>query len=525
MSTSGVSLSEGFLFTDLYQLTMAQLYFMNGMHETEVQFEYSFRNYPDYGAHQAGYCVFAGLDTFISWMAHAKINDEVIRALSQHTGRGGKRLFRDGFLQWLRSSADFARLNVRAVREGRVIHPHVPVITVSGPLAMAQIIESPLLNAVNYQTLIATKASRIRQAVSEQTVLEFGMRRGPGKGVNAATRAALIGGIDFSSNSGASYELGFSPKGTHAHSMIQAFMAKGAQEIDAFRAYADLYPDDCLLLVDTIDTLRSGVPNAVTVFNELCRKGHTPVGVRLDSGDLAYLSIEVAKKLDEAGFEDAVIVLSNQLDEMVIWQVLSQIRNESSRNGIDSEKLIKRLVYGIGTRLITSRGDSALDGVYKMAALRTDKGWQPALKLSDSKAKILTPGGKSLWRIYDTRHKAVADVIARADEAIGPEEDLFLQHPFKPDVHRVINARDVELAEPLTEEVYANGRRCSHDTIEQMRTRRVRDLDALDPGVRRFIMPHRYHVSLTRKLWHTKQEMISQARTMGKDNFSGSGVD
>ncbi len=511
------SLSEGFLFTDLYQLTMAQLYFMHGMHETEVQFEYSFRNYPDYGAHQAGYCVFAGLETFISWMEHADIGDEVIHALSQHTGRGGKRLFRQDFLQWLHTEADFSRLNIRAVREGRVIHPHVPVITVSGPLAMAQVIESPLLNSVNYQTLIATKASRIRQAVSGQTALEFGMRRGPGKGANAAARAALIGGIDFSSNSGISYELGFNPKGTHAHSMIQAFMAKGAEEIDAFRAYAELYPDDCLLLVDTIDTLHSGIPNAITVFNELRSKGHTPVGVRLDSGDLAYLSIEVAKKLDEAGFEDTIIVLSNQLDEMVIWQILSQIRNEGSRNGIDPEKLIKRVVYGIGTRLITSRGDSALDGVYKMAALRTDEGWRPALKLSDSKAKILTPGGKSLWRIYDTRQRAVADVIARADEVIGTQEDLFLQHPFKPDVHRVLCAGDIERAEPLTEEVYANARRCNEDTIEQMRARRIRDLEALDPGVRRFIMPHRYHVSLTRKLWHTKQEMISHARTMSKD--------
>lgn len=512
MNTFASALGEGFLFTDLYQLTMAQLYFRQGMHDTEAQFEYSFRHYPDYGAHQAGYCICAGLGTFLSWMRQARVSDEVVSHLAAHTSRSGGRLFDDDFLTWLRHEASFDELHIHAIEEGRVIHPHVPVIRIRGPLAMAQIVESPLLNTVNYQTLIATKASRISQVVPEQTTLEFGMRRGPGKGANAAARAALIGGIDFSSNTGISYEMGFQPKGTQAHSMIQAFIARGDTEIDAFRAYAQLYPDDCLLLVDTIDTLHSGIPNAITVFEELHKKGHRPVGIRLDSGDLAYLSIRAAKMLDDAGFPDTVIVLSNQLDEMVIWQILSQIRNEAARHGVDPEQLIKRLVYGIGTRLITSRGDSSLDGVYKLAAIRQNGTWRPAFKLSDSKIKTITPGGKSLWRIYDTRHKAVADVIARDDETITPDRDLFLQHPFDPEVHRTLKRVDIHTVERLAEHMRPDAAGITDkDAIAQMRQRRAKDLQALDPGVQRFIMPHRYHVSLTARLWKIKQDHISRA--------------
>ena len=234
---------------------------------------------------------------------------------------------------------------------------------------MAQVLETSLLNHLNYQILIATKASRIKDIGRGQVMMEFGVRRAQDRGANAGVRAALIGGADFSSNVGMSAVLGYPPKGTHAHSMVQLFLALGMSELDAFRAYAEVYPDDCLLLVDTINTLESGIPNAIKVFEELHRKGHEPVGIRLDSGDLAYLSIQAAKMLDEAGFELTKIVISNNLDELIIWQILTQILEEAPRYNVDPNQLVKRLIYGVGTRLITSWGEPALGGVYKLVAV------------------------------------------------------------------------------------------------------------------------------------------------------------
>src|SRR5437868_164899 len=248
-------------------------------------------------------------------MQGARLRDEDIAYLRAQRGRNGAPVFSEDFLGWLRENGNFDAITMRAVPEGRVVHPSVPLTVVEGPLAMAQILETSLLNHLNYQTLIATKASLIRDIGNGRMLLEFGLRRGQDKGANAGARAALIGGADFSSNVGASHVLGYSPKGTHAHSLVQTFVTLGMGELGAFRAYADVYPDDCLLLVDTVNTLESGVPNAITVFEELRRKGHEPVGIRLDSGDLAYLSIQAAKMLDAAGFPETSITLSNDLDE------------------------------------------------------------------------------------------------------------------------------------------------------------------------------------------------------------------
>ena len=363
MKASDRSAAEGILFTDQYQLTMAQLYYRVGLHEKPAQFDHFFRKYPDYGLHKAGYCVSAGLEWLLDWMQGVHFRQEDINFLRAQLGRTGERKFGDDFLGWLQDNGTFDGITMRAVPEGRVVHPQVPLTVVQGPLAMAQILETPLLNHLNFQTLIATKAARIREAGRGQLLLEFGMRRAQEKSANAGARAALIGGADFSSNAGISHVLGYPPKGTHAHSMVQVFMALGEGELEAFRAYADVYPDDCTLLVDTIDTLESGVPNAIKVFEELRRKGHEPVGIRLDSGDLAYLSIQSAGMLDAAGFPDAKITLSNQLDELVIWQIITQIQEEAPRYGVDPDHLINRLVYGVGTRLITSAGQPALDGV------------------------------------------------------------------------------------------------------------------------------------------------------------------
>ncbi|MBT8461711.1 MAG: nicotinate phosphoribosyltransferase, partial [Gemmatimonadetes bacterium] len=365
---------------------------------------------------------------------------------------------------------------------------------------------------LNYQTLIATKAARISWAGRGQTLLEFGLRRAPERGGNAGTRAALIGGADFSSNVGISHVLGYSPKGTHAHSLVQVFMALGEGELGAFRAYAELYPDDCLLLVDTLDTLQSGVPNAIKVFEELRAKGHRPRGIRLDSGDLAYLAIRSAALLDAAGFPDTVIVLSSALDELAIWQILTQIEEESSRYGVEPDKLIKRLVYGVGTSLITS-GSPGFDGVYKATGLHDGERWQPMLKLSETPAKTPNPGEKTLWRVYDSRSTATVDVLALPDEDVATLENLLLRHPVREELTRTLTREDVSAAERLHVEVLRQGRRTrGQETIDEMRARRRADLDRLDSGVKRLINPHIYHVSLTDGLWSLKQRLIGQAQ-------------
>ncbi|MGQ9489706.1 MAG: nicotinate phosphoribosyltransferase [Anaerolineae bacterium] len=508
--------AEGILFTDQYQLTMAQLYFRAGLHERRAQFEHFFRRYPNYGSHQAGYCINAGLEWFLHWMQQAHVTDQDIEYLRSQRGLAGQRTFGDDFLAWLRRTGGFEGITLHAIPEGRVVHPDVPLTVVQGPLALAQILETPLLNLLNYQILIATKAARIREVARGGTVLEFGLRRGPERGANAGSRAALIGGADFSSNVGLSHVLGLMPKGTHAHSMVQVFMAMGAGELAAFRAYAEVYPDNCLLLVDTVDTLGSGVPNAIRVFEELRRRGHRPVGIRLDSGDLAYLSIQAAKMLDQAGFPDTVIVLSNELDELNIWQIVSQIAEEAPRYGVDPDRLIRRLVYGVGTRLITSAGHGALDGVYKLVAVEVAGEMQPAIKISESVVKTLNPGDKRVWRLYDSRGKATADLLALAEEDPGGQAEITLHHPSDHTKYRTLAREEISEIEPLLVEVLRDGRLVADlPDLEEIRARRRADVERLDPGVRRLVTPHIYHVSLSQRLWDLKQALIRQARGKG----------
>jgi len=505
--------AEGILFTDEYQLTMAQLYYRMGLHERMAQFDHFFRSYPDYDTHQAGYCINAGLEWLLDWMSEARVRDEDIAYLRSQRGQTGRPLFDDDFLKWFRQHGAFDSIMMHAIPEGRVVHPNVPITVVQGPLAMAQILETPLLNHLNYQVLIATKAARIRQAGRGQLLLEFGVRRAHERGANAGARAALIGGADFTSNTGVSHVLGYPPKGTHAHSMVQVFMALGEGELNAFRAYAESYPDDCLLLVDTINTLESGVPNAIKVFEELRRRGHRPVGIRLDSGDLAYLSIQAAKLLDAAGFDQTRIVLSNQLDELVILQILTQIQEEAPRYGVDADHLIARLVYGVGTGLITSKGDSSLDGVYKLVAVQEKGAWIPAIKISESLAKTPNPGHKRVWRVYDRRDKATADLLSLDDEEPRELNPLVLHHPTDYAKVRTLEQSYILRIEPLLVEVLKEGK-LVYDlpTIEAMREQRKADLEYLDSGVQRIVNPHIYHVSLTERLWNLKQEMIEALR-------------
>jgi nicotinate phosphoribosyltransferase len=504
------SIAEGILYTDQYQLSMAQLYYRMGLAERPARFEHFFRRYPDYGQHSAGYCINAGMAWLIDWVQEARFDEPSLERLAAHRTDSGHRVFGDDFLGWLVDVGDLASLRIEAIPEGRVVHPNVPLTVVEGPLALAQIIETSLLNHLNFQTLIATKASRVVEAARGGPVLEFGMRRAPERGSSAASRAALVGGAAYSSAVGVSHEVGFPPKGTHAHSMVQVYMALGEGELAAFRAYAEVYPDDCILLVDTIDTLESGVPNAITVFEELRAHGHKPVGIRLDSGDLAYLALESARMLDAAGFPDVQIVISSGLDEITIWQILNQITQEASRHGVDADAVIGRLIYGVGTKMATSEGDPSLDGVYKLVAIEQDGDWKPAIKLSDTPAKVINPGRKTVHRVYDQRGSATADVLAQAGEDLKGALDLY--HPTEPATSRHLPAERISGIEALLEPVDLGARVDEREAVEKARERRRADLDRLDTGVRRLVNPHVYHVSLSRESFQLKQRVIEEMR-------------
>jgi nicotinate phosphoribosyltransferase len=506
------SMTEGLLFTDQYQLTMAQLYFREGLHERPAQFEHYFRVNPDYGGHQAGYCVNAGLAWLLDWMESSRASEAEIEVLRQHRSPNGERVFGDDFLSWLGQNGSFDGISMRAIPEGRVVHPNVPLVIVRGPLAMAQILETALLAHCNHQTLIATKAGRVAEAARGRPVMEFGLRRGPERGGNAATRAALIGGAVATSNVGVGHYVGVPPTGTHAHSLVQAFMALGMGELGAFQAYANAYPETCLLLVDTIDTLGSGVPNAIRVFEGLRRQGHRPVGIRLDSGDLAYLAVQASMQLDLAGFDEAGIVLSSGLDEITIFQILAQIDQEAAQYGVDPRGLVNRISFGVGSKMSTSDGQPYLDGVYKMVAIHDQTQWVPAIKISDNPMKVQTPGDKDVYRLYDRRGLATADVVTIAGQPL-PEDPLALRHPFDMDVSRTLHPHDLSATEPLLADALVEGQRKTPlASIEELRSRRVHDLARLDPGVRRLVNPHTYHVSLTEELLALRQRLVATAR-------------
>ena len=502
------NLLEGALNTDQYQLTMAQLYFKHGYHEKEVRFEHFFRQYPDYNTSKAGYCLNAGLEWFVSWLRDTNFTSHDLDILRNQKNPNGKRVFEEDFLKWLGNCSLFDSLTLEAIPEGRVIHPRLPLTIVQGPLAIAQILETVILNQLNYQILIATKAARIKMAGRNQMLLEFGTRRAHDRGVTAGIRAALIGGADYSSNVIASHVLGFEAKGTHSHAMVQFFMGMGMSELEAFQHYADLYPDNCILLIDTINTLESGLPNAIRVFENLRRKGHQPLGIRLDSGDLAYLSIMAATELNKSGFEDVKIVLSNELDEINLWQIITQIEEEAGQYDINPNQLINRLVYGVGTKLITSAGDAALSGVYKLSSIYDEGKWTPTTKFSDTLSKSIIPGNKKVWRIYDKSGKANADIMVLNNESIENTDTLKLFHPIDPDKSRTIQKSDISKMEPLLEKIIDNGNLVyEFPSINAIRERRDIDIACLDPGVKRLIHPHVYHVSLSQQLHQLKQRL------------------
>jgi nicotinate phosphoribosyltransferase len=503
--------ARGPLFTDLYELVMAQIYVREAIADEWAQFDYFFRSTPDYGAHRAGYCVTAGLGPFLRWLGALRFGPSELEALAAMRGSGGEPAFDRRFLDWLADADRWRELEIDAVPEGRVVHPHEPIVSVTGPLAAAQLIETALLNHLNYATLVATKAARVVGSARGGAVLEFGMRRGPGAGVSDGVRAALIAGCAGTSDVEASVALGTRPRGTHAHSLVQAYLAAGAGELEAFRAMARAAPDDCVLLVDTVDTLHSGVPHAIEVFEELRAAGHRPAGVRLDSGDLASLAVQAARQLDEAGFEDVPIVLSGDLDELGIEHLHARV-DEVADGPSAPARLRRRLVYGVGTRLITSHGDAALDGVYKLVGLRRGREWTPAIKISEEPGKVPVPGRKRLWRLYDRRGVAAADLVGVPDEHPFDHETMVAHHPTQVDLRTEHHRDELSSAEELHVRVAADPGVDDVEPLDELTERCRRDVERLDGGVRRLVDPDRYEVSLSDRLHRLRLDLIERTR-------------
>ncbi len=454
------------LSTDLYELTMLAGYLEEGMHETPAVFDLFFRHPPFNG----GYAVFAGLDTALDYLEQLAFNNDELAYLA------GLGIFRPAFLEYLRTFRFKGR--VTAPAEGTVVFGLEPLLTIEGTLAEAQFVETALLNIINFQTLVATKAARVNHAAAGGVVVEFGLRRaqGPDGGLSAA-RAACVGGVRGTSNVLAGKTFGISVKGTHAHSWIMAF----TDELTAFRKYAEVFPDSCILLVDTYDTLRSGIPNAITVALELRQIGHELAGVRIDSGDLAYLSREARRLLDAAGFPEVKIVASNELDEYVI----DSIREENGK--VD--------IYGVGTRLVTCAGEGggALGGVYKL--VRIDS--QPKLKVTSDMAKATLPDRKRLLRAVAADGTFLLDVICLGEEMVQPGATVY--DPANPLRHTVIPTD--ALLEELRTVVMEDGRRCGRRlTLDEMADRSKTQLASLPQGCLRFINPHRYKVSSSKGL-------------------------
>ena len=466
------------LLTDLYQLTMGQGYFTEGRHTERAVFDVFFR--PN---KLITYSVAAGMEQAAEYLENLHFDGEDIDYL-RSLG-----IFTEDYLSFLRDLRFTG--DVTAVREGEIVFPYEPILSVSAPMLEAQLVETALLTFINHQTLIASKAAKICAAAGGG-VMEFGLRRAQGAdaGIYGA-RAAMIGGCVGTSNVYAGKLFDVPVSGTMAHSWVMNFPS----ELEAFRAYAKSFPDNCLLLVDTYDTLRSGVPNAVTVFRELRAAGHEPKGIRLDSGDLAYLSKAARAMLDEAGFENAVICASGDLDETLIRSLKAQ----GAR--IDT--------WGVGTKLITSADMPALGGVYKLAAVYEGGREVPKIKLSDTTEKITNPGVKEVYRLYDRpTGKAIADLITRAGEKIDETRPLTIFHPV--DTWKRMTLTDFTVRR-LREPLFAAGKRVApRYSLAEIAAYRAREQGNFWEEYLRQDMPHIYKVDLSDELYRLKKQLVEQ---------------
>src|SRR6056297_372035 len=461
------------LLTDLYQLTMAYGYWKQGDRFGNATFHLFFRKLP----FQGGYAIAAGLGTVLEILETFRFTAEDCDYLRTLRGNDGERLFEDGFLDMLQDLE--LACDIEAVPEGTAVFPNEPLLRVSGPILQCQILETMLLCVVNFQTLIATKSARICAATAGAEVLEFGLRRAQGiDGSITATRAAYIGGCSATSNVLAGKLLGIPVRGTHAHSWVMAFET----ELEAFDAYAEAMPNNCVFLVDTYDTLE-GVRNAVLVGQRLRARGHELVGIRLDSGDLAYLSIEARRILDEAGFPAAKIVASNDLDE----QTIESLRHQGAPIA----------VWGVGTKLVTAFDQPALGGVYKLGAMQLPSGaWQPKLKLSEKRIKTSIPGRQQVRRFFNERG-LVGDMIY--DETLGVSGDRTIIDPDDP-LRTHLPADDCQFVD-LLQPVLRDGKRVDpRPPLESMRDRTAMQFHDLHPTVLRLLNPHVYPVGLEAQL-------------------------
>ena len=468
------------LLTDFYELTMGNGYFENGLADTVCCFDLYFRKVPDNG----GFAVMCGLEQAINYIKKLSFTDEDIAYLRD------KKIFSEKFLDYLRNFK--FSCDVWAIPEGTPVFPNEPLVIVKGPAIQAQLMETMLLLCINHQCLIATKAARIVKAADGRAVMEFGSRRAQGSdGAIYGARAAYIGGCAGTACTISDKEMGTPALGTMAHSWVQMFDS----ELDAFRAYAKCYPDACLLLVDTYNVLKSGIPNAIKVFNELRAEGHEPAGIRIDSGDITYLSRKARKMLDDAGFPNAKICISNSLDEYIIEDILRQ------GACIDS--------FGVGERLITSRSEPVFGGVYKLTAVEKDGQIIPKIKLSENVTKITTPDFKELWRFYDkTTGKAIADLITCYGEEVDDTKPYTIfdpEHPYKKKTVTDFTAKK------LLVQIFDKGE-CVYESPSATEIRDFcrEQIGTLWSEVTRFENPHEYYVDLSKKLWDKKNDLLNE---------------
>lgn len=473
------------LLTDLYELTMMQGYFKNSAQNETVIFDMFYRTNPL----NSGYAIAAGLEQLIDYVKNLHFDWEDIQYLQS------LKIFDDDFLEYLKGFRFSG--SVYAIPEGTVIFPREPIVKIIAPIMEAQLMETAILNIINHQSLIATKTSRVCFAAKGDGIMEFGLRRaqGPDAGIYGA-RAAMIGGCIGTSNVLTGQMFDVPVKGTHAHSWIMSF----PDEYTAFKKYAALYPNACILLVDTYDTLKSGMPNAIRVFQEMKEAGISSsyYGIRLDSGDLAYLSKQVRKMLDAAGFPDAVISASNDLDEYLIDSLKAQGAMITS--------------WGVGTNLITSKDWPAFGGVYKLAALKnTDGNFIPKIKLSENTEKVTNPGNKKIYRVYEKETgKIKADLICLEDEIFYESEPLLLFDPAEPWKKTKLSSGTFTLR-TLMLPIFENGN-CVYTSpsVMDIRAYCMEELATLWDETRRFVNPHKVYVDLSAKLYDIKINLLDQ---------------
>lgn len=459
-------------YTDQYQITMSQVYFQKGLKDEKAIFDYFFRKLPFNG----GFVVFAGLEDFLETVTNLRFDEEDIGLLRREG-------MDEEFLKYLK---DFRfRGTIRSVREGDLVFPNRPIVSVEAPIIEVQLLETLLLNTMNYQSLIATKAARMKLSAGDRTLVDFGLRRAPGTGGYSASRAAAIGGFDATSNVRAGRDYDIPISGTMAHSFVQRY----DDELSAFRDFAEVRPDDCVLLVDTYDTLKSGVPNAITVGKEMKKQGHKMKGIRLDSGDLAWLAKKSRAMLDDAGLDYVKIAASNQLDEHVIKSLLDQ--------GAPID------LFGVGTSLVTGRPDAALDGVYKLSYANGE----PRLKLSETVEKINLPGRKQVYRMLSEDGSLFgAEAVTLHDET--PPEHMY--HPSETGASMDLSKLKKE---PLLSEVMEGGKRLTKPkSLQEIREFSQGELAKLPDEYKRFENPHIYKVGLSKRLKENRDSLIERHR-------------